>query len=68
MTLNEQIKIVKKYIKFVQDNKNKWVDSGKVTELAVNYDIECLEYAVNSLTELRQFELNIIAKNERNVK
>ena len=68
MTVNEQVKVIKKYIKYLEDNKSKWVASGKVSEIEVNYDIECLQYAINSLIELREFELKIISLNERNIK
>ena len=68
MTVNEQVKVVKKYIKYLEDNKQKWVASGRVSEVEVNYDIECLKYAINSLIELREFELKIISLNERNIK
>lgn len=68
MTVGEQVKVVKKYIKYLEDNKKKWVASGRVSEVEVNYDIECLKYAINSLIELREFELKIISLNERNIK
>lgn len=68
MTVGEQVKVVKKYIKYLENNKKKWVASGKVSEVDVNYDIECLKYAINSLIELREFELKIISLNERNIK
>jgi len=62
MTTGEQIKVVKKYIKYLKDNKNKWVSSGKVEELSINYDIECLEYVVNSLTVLEKFKKDLVSK------
>ena len=62
MTVSEQIKVVKKYIKYLNDNKQKWVSSGKVEEATVNYDIECLEYAVNSLTVLEKFKRDLVSK------
>lgn len=63
MTTGEQIKVVKKYIKYLKDNKNKWVSSGKVEELSINYDIECLEYVVNSLTVLDKFKKDLLSKD-----
>lgn len=68
MLVREQVKVVKKYIKFLEDNKQKWVAAGRVSENEVNYDIECLKYAINSLIELEQFQLKIISLNERNLK
>ena len=68
MIVREQVKVVKKYIKFLEDNKSKWVAAGRVSESEVNYDIECLKYAINSLIELEQFQLKIISLNERNLK
>ena len=67
MLVREQVKVVKKYIKFLEDNKQKWVAAGRVSEGEVNYDIECLKYAINSLIELEQFQLKIISLNERNL-
>lgn len=68
MLVREQVKVVKKYIKYLEDNKKKWVAAGRVSEGEVNYDIECLKYAINSLIELEQFQLKIISLNERNLK
>lgn len=68
MIVREQVKVVKKYIKFLEDNKQKWVAAGRVSECEVNYDIACLKYAINSLIELEQFQLKIISLNERNLK
>ena len=68
MIVREQVKVVKKYINFLEDNKHKWVAAGRVSEGEVNYDIECLKYAINSLIELEQFQLKIISLNERNLK
>lgn len=68
MIVREQVKVVKKYIKYLEDNKQKWVASGRVSELDVNYDISCLKYAVNSLVELEEFQRKIAGLNERNLK
>lgn len=68
MLVREQVKVVKKYIKYLEGNKQKWVAAGRVSEGEVNYDIECLKYAINSLIELEQFQLKIISLNERNLK
>lgn len=68
MTVGEQVKVVRKYIKYLQDNKSKWVASGRVSEVDVNYDIECLLYAVNSLIELEEFQRKIIARDKKNDK
>ena len=68
MLVSEQIKVVKKYIKYLEDNKQNWVKSGRVSELDVNYDISCLKYAINSLTELADFQRRISGLNERNLK
>ena len=65
MLLSEQIKVVRKYIKFLEDNKSKWVASGRVSELDVNYDIECLKYVINSLIELDEFEKKLISRNKK---
>ena len=62
MIIGEQINVVKKYIKYLKDNKDKWVSSGKVEELSINYDIECLEYVVNSLTVLEKFKKDLASK------
>lgn len=65
MLLSEQIKVVRKYIKFLEDNKSKWVASGRVSELDVNYDVECLKYVINSLIELDEFEKKLISRNKK---
>lgn len=68
MLVSEQVKVVKKYIKYLENNKQKWVADGRVSESDVNYDIECLKYAINSLIELEQFQIKITSLNEGNLK
>lgn len=68
MLVREQVKVIKKYIDYLETTKEKRVASGKVSAVEVNYDIECLKYAINSLIELEEFQKKIIALNERNLK
>lgn len=68
MLVREQVAVVKKYIQYLEDNKSKWIASGKVTEVQVDYDISCLKYTVNTLIELEAFHKKIISLNERNLK
>lgn len=68
MTLDEQIKIVKREIDFRKRCYPVWVEKGKMTQAEANYQIEGMEYVLNSIVELQKFKLSIIAKNDRNIK
>ena len=64
MTVSEQISVLKKYVVFLKTNKEKWISSGKVSDVEVNYDIECLNYTINTLTELKNFQIKIYSMNK----
>lgn len=68
MTLEEQIKIVKREIEYRKRLYPVWVQNGKMTQIEANYQIECMECVLNSLVVLHKFQIDIIAKNERNLK
>lgn len=68
MTLDEQIKIVKREIDFRKRYYPVWVEKGKMTQVEANYQIEGMEYVLNSIVELQKFQRAIIAKNDRNLK
>ena len=68
MTLDEQIKCVKREIDYRKRLYPVWVQNGKMTQNDANYQIECMECVLNSLVVLHKFQLDIIAKNERNLK
>ena len=68
MTLDEQIRCVKREIDYRKRLYPVWVQNGKMTQNDANYQIECMECVLNSLVVLHKFQLDIIAKNERNLK
>lgn len=68
MTLDEQIKCVKREIEYRKRLYPVWVQNGKMDQIQANYQIEGMECVLNSLQVLRKFELDLIAKDERNLK
>ena len=68
MTLDEQIKCVKREISYRRRCYPVWVEKGKITQEEANYQIECMEYVLNSLVVLNKFRLDLITKNEENIK
>ena len=68
MTLEEQIKGVKREIETRKRAYPKYVEAGKMTQLEANYQIDVMECTLNSLVVLRKFQLDIISKNKENLK
>lgn len=68
MTLEEQIKGVKREIEMRKRVYPKYVEAGKMTQLEANYRIDVMECTLNSLVVLRKFQLDIISKNKENLK
>lgn len=68
MTLDEQIKIVKREIDYRKRLYPVWVQNGKMTQIDANYQIDGMECVLNSLVVLNKFKLDLIAKDERNLK
>lgn len=68
MTLNEQIKIVQREIAYRKKLYPVWIENGKIEKLEADYQIDGMECVLNSLIVLRNFERDIIAKNEKLIK
>ena len=68
MTLEEQIKGVKREIEMRKRVYPKYVEAGKMTQLEANYQIDVMECTLYSLVVLRKFQLDIISKNKENLK
>lgn len=67
-TLTEQINCVKREINYRKRLYPVWVQNGKITQNDANYQIDCMECVLNSLVVLNKFKLDLIAKDERNLK
>ena len=68
MTLEEQINCVKRELDYRRRLYPVWVQNGKMKQVEADYQIECMECVLNSLVVLQKFQLDIISKNERNLK
>ena len=68
MTLEEQIRCVKREIDYRKRLYPVWVQNGKMTQNDANYQIECMECVLSSLVVLHKFQLDIIAKSKENLK
>ena len=65
VTINEQIKGVRREIDYRKRLYPKWVSNGRMTQKEANYQIELMEYVVNTLQAVLEFQRGFIAKNEK---
>jgi len=65
VTITEQIKGVRREIDYRKRLYPRWVADGKMTQLEANYQIELMEYVLNTLQAVLNFERDFIAKNQK---
>lgn len=64
VTLTEQIKCVRRELDYRRRLYPKWVADGKMTQNEANYEIEAMEYVLNTIQAVLNFERDFIAKNQ----
>ena len=64
VTLTEQIKGVRREIDFRKRVYPKQVAEGKMTQQEANYQIELMEYVLNTIQAVLNFERDFISKNQ----
>lgn len=65
VTITEQIKGVRREIDYRKRLYPRWVQDGKMTQQEANYQIELMEYVLNTLHAVLEFERSFIAKNQK---
>ena len=65
VTISEQIKGVRREIDYRKRLYPKWVADGRMTQKEADYQIELMEYVVNTLQAVLDFKRGFIAKNEK---
>lgn len=65
VTLTEQIKGVRREIDYRKRLYPRWVQDGKMTQQEANYQIELMEYVLNTLHAVLTFERDFISKNQK---
>lgn len=65
VTIAEQIKSVKRETDYLKRVCPRWVQEGKISRQEADYQIEALEYAVNTLQAVLDFQRGFIAKNHK---
>ncbi len=65
VTITEQIKCVRREIDYRKRLYPRWVQDGKITQQEANYQIEAMEYVLNTLQAVLDFERGFIAKNQK---
>lgn len=65
VTISEQIKGVRREIDYRKRLYPKWVADGRMTQKEADYQIELMEYVVNTLQAVLDFQRGFIAKNEK---
>ena len=63
--ITEQIKGVRREIDYRKRLYPRWVQDGKMTQQEANYQIELMEYVLNTLHAVLEFERSFIAKNQK---
>ena len=65
VTISDQIKGVRREIDYRKRLYPKWVADGRMTQKEADYQIELMEYVVNTLQAVLDFQRGFIAKNEK---
>lgn len=65
VTITEQMKGVRREIDYRKRLYPKWVAEGRMTQQEANYQIELMEYVLNTLNAVLEFERSFIAKNQK---
>ena len=65
VTITEQMKGVRREIDYRKRLYQKWVADGRMTQQEANYQIELMEYVLNTLNAVLEFERSFIAKNQK---
>lgn len=65
VTISEQIKGVRREIDYRKRLYPKWVADKKLTQKEADYQIELMEYVLNTLQAVLEFRRGYIAKNEK---
>lgn len=65
VTITEQMKGVRREIDYRKRLYPKWVADGRMTQQEANYQIELMEYVLNTLQAVLEFERSFIAKNQK---
>lgn len=65
VTLTEQMKVVKSEIDRRKKEFPKYVAAGRITQQEADYQIEAMEYVLNTLNAVLEFERSFIAKNQK---
>lgn len=65
VTITEQIKVVRREIGKRKSFYPRWVAEGKMTQQEADYQIEAMEYVLNTLQAVLNFERDYIAKNQK---
>lgn len=65
VTITEQIKGVRREIDYRKRLYPKWVADGRMKQKEADYQIELMEYVVNTLQAVLEFQRSFIAKNEK---
>ena len=65
VTITQQMKGVRREIDYRKRLYPKWVADGRMTQQEANYQIELMEYVLNTLNAVLEFERSFIAKNQK---
>lgn len=65
VTITEQIKGVRREIDYRKRLYPKWVADGRMKQKEADYQIELMEYVLNTLQAVLNFERDFITKNEK---
>lgn len=67
MTLDEMIKEAEREVIMRKKCYPQWIATGKIKELDANYRIEVMQWIVDTLKDLKEFQLKINTRFDKDI-
>lgn len=68
MTLDEQIKCVEREIDKRKRFYPRWVAEGRMKQIDADYEIECMQYVLNTIKQTKQYYISLITRYDERLK
>lgn len=68
MTFDEQIKCVEREIAYRRRCYPRWVAEGRMKQIDADYEIECMQYVLNTVKQTKQYYISLITRHDERLK
>lgn len=68
MTLDEMIKEADREVAMRKKWYPQWVQTGKIKQLDANYRLEVMEYIADTLRDVKEFQIKIATKFDKDLR